>query len=275
MVAPPLAGCAWWSTARTAPRTDRAGGAAPGGRRGDHDRAEPDGENINDGCGSTAWARSPRRSSRTVRTPGSPMTATPTAAWPSTPTASVDGDQILTVLATDLKRPAARRRHRGRYRDVQPGFQRRCARPASPWSRPRSATSTCPRPCGTGIRARRRAVRAHRHARARHHRRWPADRLHLLAAVNRRGMPMATAAKMMTKYPQVLVNVRGDNSRLGPRNAAAVYRAQYELSETGRVLVRPSGTEPAIRVMVQAADEGQLSGSRPASQGGPAPPGAG
>jgi len=83
--------------------------------------------------------------------------------------------------------------------------------------------------------------------------------LHLLAAVNRRGLPMAAAAKMMTKYPQVLINVRGDKPRAmaAPELAAAVTVAQDELSDTGRVLLRPSGTEPAIRVMVEAADEGQ------------------
>jgi phosphoglucosamine mutase len=80
--------------------------------------------------------------------------------------------------------------------------------------------------------------------------------LQLLAAVNRRGLPMAAAAKMMRKYPQVLVNVPGDASRLGPRVDAAVSRAESQLGEDGRVLVRPSGTEPAIRLMVQAADAG-------------------
>ncbi|HYB14197.1 MAG TPA: phosphoglucosamine mutase [Streptosporangiaceae bacterium] len=78
--------------------------------------------------------------------------------------------------------------------------------------------------------------------------------LQLLAAVNRRGVPMAAAAKMIRKYPQVLVNVPGDASRLGPRVDAAVSRAESALGEAGRVLVRPSGTEPAIRLMVQAAD---------------------
>ena len=79
--------------------------------------------------------------------------------------------------------------------------------------------------------------------------------LHLLAAVNRHGVSLAAAAKMMPKYPQVLVNVPGDASRLGPEVAAAVRRAEAQLGGDGRVLVRPSGTEPKIRVMIQARDQ--------------------
>ena len=78
--------------------------------------------------------------------------------------------------------------------------------------------------------------------------------LQLLAAVNRHGVPLAAAAKMMPKYPQVLVNVPGDASRLGPEVAAAVRQAEAQLGGDGRVLVRPSGTEPKIRVMIQARD---------------------
>jgi phosphoglucosamine mutase len=82
--------------------------------------------------------------------------------------------------------------------------------------------------------------------------------LQLLAAVARRGQPLGELAKVMTKYPQVLINVQGvDKSRAGssPEIAAAVAAAETELGPLGRVLVRPSGTEPAVRVMVEATDE--------------------
>ncbi len=80
--------------------------------------------------------------------------------------------------------------------------------------------------------------------------------LQLLAAVNRRGMTMSAAAKWMRKFPQLMVNVPGDGLPPGSRVAAAVSKAQSQLGTSGRVLVRPSGTEPAIRLMVQAGDAG-------------------
>ena len=79
--------------------------------------------------------------------------------------------------------------------------------------------------------------------------------LHLLAAAARRGTALATLARVMTRYPQVLVNVAGvDKQRAArsPELAAAVAAAEAELGASGRVLVRPSGTEPAVRVMVEA-----------------------
>jgi len=78
--------------------------------------------------------------------------------------------------------------------------------------------------------------------------------LHLLAATNSSGIPVSAAGKMMTRYPQVLINVRGDKDRAmtDPALAEAVTAAQSRLGDTGRVLLRPSGTEPVIRVMVEA-----------------------
>ncbi len=83
--------------------------------------------------------------------------------------------------------------------------------------------------------------------------------LHLLRAVARRGAPLAEVAAVMTRYPQVLINVPGDKSRAASSGeiAEAVALAQAELGASGRVLVRPSGTEQAVRVMVEAAEASQ------------------
>jgi phosphoglucosamine mutase len=80
--------------------------------------------------------------------------------------------------------------------------------------------------------------------------------LHLLAAVNTGGVPVSAAAKMMTRYPQVLINVRGDKARAmaDPAVEHAVEDAEAALGAKGRVLLRPSGTEPAVRVMVEAKE---------------------
>jgi len=80
--------------------------------------------------------------------------------------------------------------------------------------------------------------------------------LHLLSAVNRDGVSMSAAAKLMTRYPQVLINVRGDKERgmANPGLAPVVTKAREVLGTAGRVLLRPSGTEPAIRVMVEARE---------------------
>ncbi len=80
--------------------------------------------------------------------------------------------------------------------------------------------------------------------------------LHLLAETARQGRPLAELASVMTRYPQVLISVPGvDKARVAAsaRLAEAVATAEAELGDSGRVLVRPSGTEPAVRVMVEAA----------------------
>lgn len=80
--------------------------------------------------------------------------------------------------------------------------------------------------------------------------------LHLCAEMARQRTSLAELASIMTVFPQVLVNVRGvERTRAGdPDVLAAVAEAEAELGDTGRVLLRPSGTELMVRVMVEAAD---------------------
>jgi phosphoglucosamine mutase len=82
--------------------------------------------------------------------------------------------------------------------------------------------------------------------------------LQLAAEMARTGKTLAELAAVMTVYPQVLVNVRDvDQHALDtdPGVADAVRAAEEHLGDTGRVLLRPSGTEPLVRVMVEAADQ--------------------
>ncbi|MEU1334715.1 phosphoglucosamine mutase [Streptomyces sp. NPDC005865] len=79
----------------------------------------------------------------------------------------------------------------------------------------------------------------------------------LAARVAETGRSLAELASVMERLPQVLINVPDvDKSRVktSPELSAAVIEAERELGSTGRVLLRPSGTEPLVRVMVEAAD---------------------
>jgi phosphoglucosamine mutase len=79
--------------------------------------------------------------------------------------------------------------------------------------------------------------------------------LQLLARVAATGQQVDKLAAVMQRLPQVLVNVPDvDRDRLGddPEVARAVAAAEAELGADGRVLLRPSGTEPLVRVMVEA-----------------------
>ncbi|MDD9378283.1 phosphoglucosamine mutase [Streptomyces sp. ZAF1911] len=81
--------------------------------------------------------------------------------------------------------------------------------------------------------------------------------LMLAARIAATGKSMAELTAVMTRLPQVLVNVPDvDKSRVTTSGelAAAVAEAERELGTTGRVLLRSSGTEPLVRVMVEAAD---------------------
>jgi len=84
----------------------------------------------------------------------------------------------------------------------------------------------------------------------------------LLDAVARSGRSLAVlGATAMTRLPQVLRNVavrdRGVDAASDPSVAAALAEAEAELGAVGRVLLRPSGTEPLVRVMVEAPTDAQ------------------
>ncbi len=81
--------------------------------------------------------------------------------------------------------------------------------------------------------------------------------LHIAAELNRTGKSLAELKQCMKVYPQVLVNVKDVDRAKAVADeviASAVAQAEIALGGQGRVLVRPSGTEPLVRVMVEAAD---------------------
>ncbi|MDQ1137872.1 phosphoglucosamine mutase [Microbacterium sp. SORGH_AS 1204] len=81
--------------------------------------------------------------------------------------------------------------------------------------------------------------------------------LHIVAEMARQNKTLAELASLMTVYPQVLVNVRGvDRDGVNDELVQeAVAASVAELGDSGRVLLRASGTEPLVRVMVEAASE--------------------
>lgn len=85
--------------------------------------------------------------------------------------------------------------------------------------------------------------------------------LQVLAALDRVDMPLNQLKRGMTKHPQVIVNVRmpkpvETESMMELESAADA--AESELGGTGRVVLRPSGTEPVLRVMVEGRDRRQV-----------------
>jgi phosphoglucosamine mutase len=84
--------------------------------------------------------------------------------------------------------------------------------------------------------------------------------LHVMARMATTRMPLAELAGVVQRHPQTLVNVHVsdraavmDSQRVGD----VVRAAEAELGEDGRILLRPSGTEPIVRVMVEAATQHQ------------------
>ncbi|TYZ27400.1 phosphoglucosamine mutase [Selenomonas caprae] len=89
----------------------------------------------------------------------------------------------------------------------------------------------------------------------------PITALQVLASVKRSGRKASDLTNLMTTYPQLLVNVRVATKEGWEDNEAikaAIEEGNKELGNDGRILVRPSGTEPLIRVMAEGPDQAQL-----------------
>lgn len=85
--------------------------------------------------------------------------------------------------------------------------------------------------------------------------------VNLLKAMVEEKKALSELAKIMTVYPQVLLNVKvKDKFKYdhNPRIEETVKKAEEILGERGRIVVRPSGTEPLIRVMVEGEDKGEI-----------------
>ncbi len=85
--------------------------------------------------------------------------------------------------------------------------------------------------------------------------------LQLLAIMIKKKKPLSELAAIMTSYPQVLENVRMA-TKIAPEQIGgfpeALKKAEEKLGRRGRLLVRPSGTEPVIRVMAEGEDEQEI-----------------
>ena len=83
--------------------------------------------------------------------------------------------------------------------------------------------------------------------------------LHLMSEMKATGKSMAELAAIVNRLPQVLINVPNVDKSSVSKSAVseAVAKLEQELGSTGRILLRPSGTEPLIRVMVEAATADQ------------------
>ena len=84
--------------------------------------------------------------------------------------------------------------------------------------------------------------------------------LMLIQAILESGKKASELSSLMQKYPQVLINAKVDSNKKydyekNPEIKAAIEAVEKEFSGNGRVLIRPSGTEPLVRVMIEGKDK--------------------
>lgn len=86
--------------------------------------------------------------------------------------------------------------------------------------------------------------------------------LHFLSIISKYGAPVSSLISQIKRYPQVLINVPGPHSAVekdaliqSEEVQSAIREKEKEMAGSGRILVRPSGTEALLRVMVEAPDE--------------------
>lgn len=87
--------------------------------------------------------------------------------------------------------------------------------------------------------------------------------IQLLTTLKKQNQTLEEAKKIMEVFPQVLVNARVDNKRKKEYLSNETIKAEIEKLESkfsgeGRVLIRPSGTEPIVRVMIEGRDQSVL-----------------
>jgi phosphoglucosamine mutase len=86
----------------------------------------------------------------------------------------------------------------------------------------------------------------------------PLTAVQVLHLMKRKGLPLSKLASKINLYPQVILNVEVEKKydiKTVPQIEKAIKDAEKRLSGKGRILVRPSGTEPKIRVMVEGKDK--------------------
>ena len=85
--------------------------------------------------------------------------------------------------------------------------------------------------------------------------------LQLLSVMQEKKQSLGTLAGQMKKLPQVLINVRTEKKDTVmdiPEVAAAIKQAEEKMAGRGRILIRPSGTEPLLRIMAEGEDQKEL-----------------